>query len=567
MYLSVLLVSVLVSLLGMSALVVKRVQRRNHQAAMDASQARFIAQSALRIGMLNIENDSNWRYNFPNGTWEEDVSLMGGTYTLEAYDPSDGDLSDNPEEPVVLIATGTKGAASQKTQLTLSPVNRGYEFLEKALVSQGDATVETPAVVYSNQILATNGKFCNLGTSSVTADVESNSELQGTGTYYGTTETGVQQEDFPDVNDILSYYLARGTAINYNDIQDQAPNLFKNSTFESGIDHWTGDNCDLNQSSSQYHSGAASLRCSDRDDPDDCPTYDLTDNIQSGQTYTLTFWAKSSTFVVDFFKVILETDSTTSGVLQKISYTSWMSTNWTKYTVTFEPTWTGTLTRATLRFETNWDDEDFRLDDLEFRGPTPTAGTIYKRVISPNHNPYGDTNPEGIYIIDCDGGNLYIESCRILGTLVILDPGNNSQVNPGPLAWSAFKSNYPCLLVDDDFKIKATNDGLNETRDNVNYNPIGAAHTTLGEDSDITDIIPSKMNGLIYVDNDLSFENQNNIEGVVLCKDKLDIAGTFSLVYNSIFFTNPLPVSVLRKRSAFYSTRSRNPSTESLHSA
>ncbi|MCA9041587.1 MAG: carbohydrate binding domain-containing protein [Planctomycetaceae bacterium] len=541
LYLSVLMVTVLVSLLGMSALVVKRVQRRNHQAAMDASQARFIAQSALRIAMLDIENDPDWRYNFPNGTWETDVSLMGGTYTIEGYDPSDGDLSDNPEEPVVLIATGSKGSARQKTQLTLNPVNRGYSFLEKALVSQDIVTVTNGSYVYCNQFLTANIDIVAESGSTVTADVEAYDKVEGDGTYYGTTEVGVEQEAFPNKDDILSYYLARGTEIDYSSIQDKAVNIIKNSTCDTNVDLWSSDSCTVEQGTSWPYSGAGNLRCRNRDSVTDAATYDLTERLVNGETYTISFWARCSDFVFDYYKVIIETDASSSGVTQVTTNTGYMFGYWSYYTVTLTPTWTGTLNSATLRFESVSTTTGFHLDNISVKEPDPPAGTIYKRVLSPNHNPYGNTNSEGIYIIDCGGQNLAIDTCRILGTLVILNPGNSSQVNPGPIAWSPVHSNFPCLLVDGSFKIKSTNEGLQETRDDVNYNPIGAAHSTLGEDDDVLDIIPSKISGLIYVDKDLTLANQPNIEGVVLVGDNIDISNTFSLVYNSIFFTNPPP--------------------------
>ncbi|MAT15856.1 MAG: hypothetical protein CMJ46_11380 [Planctomyces sp.] len=542
MYLSVLMVSVLVSLLGMSALVVKRVQRRNHQSAMDASQARFLAQSALRIAMLDIENDSDWRYNFPNGTWEENVPLLGGTYKIEGYDPSDGDLSDNPEEPVVLVATGTVGAARQRTQLTLTPVNRGFNFLEKALVSQDDITVENSSYVYCNQFLTTNDDFDAQSGSSVVSDVEAADNIDGSGTYYGTKEQQVTQESFPDTDDILSYYLARGTYINYNSIQDVAPNIIKNSTFDQNIDLWGSDSCSIMRGDWTPYNGAGHLYCYNRNSTSDAATYDIKDRIEKGVSYNFSFRVRPTDGVVDYFKIIIETTSTGEGTQQNTVY-GFVTSNlfYTHLTGTITPTWTGTLTSAKLRIETHWTTTGFHVDDFVLKEPNPPAGTIFRRVLSPNHNPYGETNEEGIYIIDCGGSKLAIEDSRILGTLVLLNPRSDSQVNPGGIAWSPVKSNFPCLLVKGSFSICANNDGLNETRDDVNYNPIGAAHSSLGEDADTVDIIPTRINGLIYVSDDLTFKNNTNIEGVVLTGDKTDIFNTFTLTYNSIFFTHPPP--------------------------
>ena len=146
-YIIVLGTAMIASLLGLSALMIQRIQRSADQFGSDIREARLYADAALRIGMLRIENDPDWRYSFANGVWEADIPIGDGTFTLEGIDPSDGDLTDGAEDLLNLIGTGKKGSAVQKVQLTLTPTYRGYSCLESALHSGTDvkftnATVE-----------------------------------------------------------------------------------------------------------------------------------------------------------------------------------------------------------------------------------------------------------------------------------------------------------------------------------------------------------------------------------------------------------------------------------------
>ena len=79
----------------------------------------------------------------------------------------------------------------------------------------------------------------------------------------------------------------------------------------------------------------------------------------------------------------------------------------------------------------------------------PSVGgvvTIDKRVIAPQLNPFGNNNPEGIYVIYCAGQQLCIKNSRIMGTLVLIDPAPSSSLE-GSLRWDAAVANYPTLLV------------------------------------------------------------------------------------------------------------------------
>lgn len=81
------------------------------------ARARFIAESAMYMVTRRLQEDEDWRTNYSDGTWASDQSLAGGTFTIVGHDgmdsdgdgeiEGDGDLSDDPEDPLTIIVTGT----------------------------------------------------------------------------------------------------------------------------------------------------------------------------------------------------------------------------------------------------------------------------------------------------------------------------------------------------------------------------------------------------------------------------------------------------------------------------
>ena len=156
-------------------------------------------------------------------------------------------------------------------------------------------------------------------------------------------------------------------------------------------------------------------------------------------------------------------------------------------------------------------------------------------------------NPNGIYWIDCGGSKLVIERSRILGTLVVLNPGAGSTIANGPIHLAPVSPGYPVLLVDGDFAIRATNRGLNESysgETGTNFNPAGIAYEfnnplCSATDSSANDIYPSEIQGLVAVSGNLTFENQPRIRGQVIAGGT--ITGAPSLDHRLDSVLNPPP--------------------------
>ena len=145
--------------------------------------------------------------------------------------------------------------------------------------------------------------------------------------------------------------------------------------------------------------------------------------------------------------------------------------------------------------------------------------------------------------------NLIIERSRILGTLLVVNPGADSCVANGPISWSPAVAGYPALLVDADtatdadFSINATNRALSEKENGVNLQSRPAPRTkSFGQDADTNDIYRSAIRGLIAVRDDLTFQNRALVRGQVIVGDDLNnSSGELEVEYLPDSLLNPPP--------------------------
>ena len=127
-YVVVLGVAMIVTVIGLSALVAVRIERRSLAGGTDFAQARLYALSAIEMGFFWIRDDPAWRDNRPSGVWVADQPIGNGTFTLEVIDPDDNNLKAEPNDFIVLTGTGLLGDARFKLQVTVVPDRGGYEI-------------------------------------------------------------------------------------------------------------------------------------------------------------------------------------------------------------------------------------------------------------------------------------------------------------------------------------------------------------------------------------------------------------------------------------------------------
>lgn len=170
-------------------------------------------------------------------------------------------------------------------------------------------------------------------------------------------------------------------------------------------------------------------------------------------------------------------------------------------------------------------------------------------VLSPNSNPFAvesftpQTNSEGIYIIDCKGQELRIENCRIVGTLVILNPGTGTRVRKS-VNWEPAVRNYPVLLVKGSIRIELSYNALDEAVLMTNFNPTGtpAPYNGGATDADTSDMYTSRIKGLVAVTEILTLDKETRIHGVILA-DTVGVGtgSVMNFIYNPQYLTNPPP--------------------------
>lgn len=170
------------------------------------------------------------------------------------------------------------------------------------------------------------------------------------------------------------------------------------------------------------------------------------------------------------------------------------------------------------------------------------AKRIGEAVLGPGVNPYGLANPEGIYVLDCKNLKLTISDSRIVGTLVILDPGADSSI-ADKVSIAPAISNYPSLLVRGNIKFTYQSDTfLKESSEGVNFNPVGAPDGGV-TDADASDNYPSLIRGLVYVTGALEApsDGQSSVNEGVIIAGSMSFASPHRARYSPLFASSPPP--------------------------
>jgi hypothetical protein len=160
------------------------------------------------------------------------------------------------------------------------------------------------------------------------------------------------------------------------------------------------------------------------------------------------------------------------------------------------------------------------------------SGDIDKAVLAPGCNPWGSTDPNGLYVLNTGGSAITIKNTRIYGTLVINAP-NKTVTLDGAMFCQNYNSQFPVLLVNGNLVIKCTSASttLSESTNSKNYNPTGAPYEGV-TDTDTSDTYPNEIRGLIHVNGSVTLQQTARIVGTILCHSTVSFEGTNTLVHD-----------------------------------
>ncbi|MEM6330613.1 MAG: hypothetical protein AAF790_10230, partial [Planctomycetota bacterium] len=131
LYVSVLGVTLIVALLGMTAITVGRLQLRAVVDQDDHREARLLARSGVEYGFAWLDGKDDWRSAIASGAEQPATNLGRGTFTWQATDP-DGDLADDVADGFTLRGVGRVGRVTAVEEVQVAAQSPGLTCLEAA---------------------------------------------------------------------------------------------------------------------------------------------------------------------------------------------------------------------------------------------------------------------------------------------------------------------------------------------------------------------------------------------------------------------------------------------------
>jgi hypothetical protein len=133
MYAMTLGAALLVTVTGLSAVTVARINLRNTTRSNDWAEAEFLALSGVEHALELINQDSNWRNTYQSGQATSKVTFGRGSFSWMLVDEADSDLRDAKGEPAQLYSLGIVGDATRVYSVLLRPYGEPLDALRCAL--------------------------------------------------------------------------------------------------------------------------------------------------------------------------------------------------------------------------------------------------------------------------------------------------------------------------------------------------------------------------------------------------------------------------------------------------
>jgi hypothetical protein len=247
-YVLVLGAASLVTMLGLCGLMVVRLELRAAAMSSGRHEADLLAMSAVEHALRTIGDaeaaaevsGGSWRDAFTDGATGATLVLGHGTMSWRLVDDSgDGDLADDPSEPIRIVGRGVVGEAKRVYSVLAAPGGDGRAVLATVLHTAGDLTNSLTLINASGGPISAAGALSNGGV--IDGDVEAGSAPLP-GIILGTLTVPAPPKSMPP-GSIFDVYAARATEIPWTSFdggggQLQAPLL------SAGVNPWGEANPD-----------------------------------------------------------------------------------------------------------------------------------------------------------------------------------------------------------------------------------------------------------------------------------------------------------------------------------
>jgi hypothetical protein len=170
-YVMILGVSAVLMVIGLAAVSVARIDNRNVSADNDWSEAQTLALSAAENALARIAVTDDWRSRLAGVVT---VPMGHGTMQWQITDDGDGQLADDEQDPVLIVAIGQVGASRYKLGLRCLVEGRPLEALARCVHGGGDITMDTNSrLTVTGGAASTNGDFrADKDTAELAGDLE-----------------------------------------------------------------------------------------------------------------------------------------------------------------------------------------------------------------------------------------------------------------------------------------------------------------------------------------------------------------------------------------------------------
>jgi hypothetical protein len=190
MYLIAAVVAMLLATIGFSALAIGRINTRKVSNANDWTEAGVLAVSATEYALTVINKTPDWRSIIPPGVSVPSLEhpLGQGTFDVVFVDEDDGDLADQPSDPIRLYGIGHVGGATRVHSVLIQPehgldvlrmtIHAGAELQTKSgkelnvtgAPASSNYNVRNDEIIYGDiEAVATSGGGVTTGTTVIAA--------------------------------------------------------------------------------------------------------------------------------------------------------------------------------------------------------------------------------------------------------------------------------------------------------------------------------------------------------------------------------------------------------------